>query len=187
MPRRISTLGEGTGAVVNIKAAAHDYTAVHDVRPSVGGNSIPGAWGAVEEFALSPEAAMTVDVPPVGDLFNAEIRTRTSALRLVLDGLSNTVLLVEQSGKPTPYGFDRRPLPAGIPAEGAWATAEFASFSESISDEINLSQPFGFHRGATVAMCDGSVQFFRDGMAWEVVAALLSRAGQEIIDVRDWK
>jgi prepilin-type processing-associated H-X9-DG protein len=47
--------------------------------------------------------------------------------------------------------------------------------------------PYGFHSGANVVMCDGSVHVWPEGIASEIVVALLSRDAGEIIDSPDWQ
>ena len=36
-------------------------------------------------------------------------------------------------------------------------------------------------------MCDGSVHLWMEGIALEIISALLSRDGGEIIDSQDWQ
>jgi len=74
-----------------------------------------------------------------------------------------------------------------LPREGAWATAELSSFYAAGVNQDNLTGIYGFHAGAVTAQCDGSVHFFAAEMNVEVVTALLSRNGAEIIDSADWQ
>ena len=65
-----------------------------------------------------------------------------------------------------------RPVPEQ-PTEGAWLTSEYASFYATAVNQDNHAGPFGYHAGATVAMCDGSVHFWPDDIDHEVMVALL--------------
>ena len=121
------------------------------------------------------------------DEFSAEIRKTPSTLRRVRDGLSNTVLLVEQAGKPRRESRLTADEPVEEqPTEGAWITAEYGSFFATGVNQDNHSGPFGYHAGATVVMCDTSVHFWSEGMAQEVMIALLTREGNEIVSNADW-
>jgi hypothetical protein len=54
-------------------------------------------------------------------------------------------------------------------------------------NQDNHSGPYGFHHGANAAMGDGSVHLWPEGMAGEIIIALLSRDAGEIIDPGDWR
>lgn len=184
-----------------LELGSTDYVAVFDVRSDTpksgawfGGESPDELQGRDPAFDTSMDGGaggvpVGGDAPEfsiVPDSHNAEIRKIPSSLRRVRDGQSNTVLIVEQAGKPT----RKRPFSHGeelgeIPIEGAWITSEYASFSAGINQD-NHAGPYGFHNGATAAMCDGSVHFFSREMEPNVLGALLSRDGGEIVSTSDW-
>ncbi len=105
-----------------------------------------------------------------------------SNLSNVRDGLSNTLLVREQSGLPIRANGKWTPWPMG-----AWAAADSSQNVVMRKDQpaVNLETPggiYGFHRGgAQVVMCDGSVRFLSEGTASTVVFSLGTRDGGEAI------
>ena len=101
--------------------------------------------------------------------------------------------MFEQAGKPSVFGGQPEvPLPPDLDSfqfftEGPWATGEFGVVSENQVNEWNADGLFGFHVVAHIALCDGSVHGLASDVDGSVVAALLSRTGQEIIDANDWQ
>ena len=184
-PRRVDSLGPPGAFPDNLALGACDYSAVHDVANYEADDPLPAAWHVRHaDGAEGLNGAPATDVR--ADRFSPQIRILRSPLQRIGDGLSLTALLVEQAGKPLKY--DRaRIAEVVIPKEGAWATAEFSSFYAGGINVDNLSGVYGFHAGAAVAMCDGSVHLFAEQMELEVLTALLSRDGDEIIDAGDWQ
>jgi prepilin-type N-terminal cleavage/methylation domain-containing protein len=184
-PRAIATLGDEQ-TMLEMGLGAADYVAVHDVATPEQTTPLAGCWGEIPAASEGFEDAVgpALEVDP--DLRNPQIRTRPASLKAVTDGLSQTALLVEQAGKPLRYG-PRRVSEDASPAEGAWATAEFSSFYAAGINRDNLSGVYGFHTGAAAAMGDGSVHWLDASLDPAVAAALLSREGDEIVDVRDWR
>lgn len=181
-PRVLKSLG----GLDDVEAAACDYIGIHDVANSFEETPLPAAWRSktpgerLEDGVANPEF---VNV----DRESPELRTQNGRLRMIEDGLSNTAFVVEQAGKPLGYDAKRVAHAKEIPSEGAWATGDFSSFfAEGINRE-NYKGIYGFHEGAIVAMCDASVHHFAENMEVEVITALLSRNGDEIIDTNDWQ
>ncbi|WP_218932453.1 DUF1559 family PulG-like putative transporter [Adhaeretor mobilis] len=180
--RTVPKLGQNGDFSGDLEVGACDYSAVHDVARPDSGIPLAGTWQAGE---IASDIAGNPNQVPV-DLLNPQIRTNAANMRLVSDGLSNTVLLVEQAGKPTKFDQQRNSDSAS-PKEGPWATAEYSSFYAAGVNVDSLSGLYGFHSGACVAMGDGSVHLLDQRIELEVVTALLSRSGDEIIDAKDWK
>ena len=178
-PRLVQSLGPPSAGYQNIWIAASDYSAVHDVANTEADMPLPGAWRKAE--ASQPDS-VGFDL----DRRSPAIRIEQGDLRSVLDGLSNTTLLVEQAGKPLLYDRNRKAEEV-LPREGAWATAELSSFYAAGINRDNQTGIYGFHTGAVTAQCDGSVRLFAADMSPEVVTALLSRNGAEIINGDDWQ
>ena len=183
-PRIVRQMGGQDG----LQVGASDYAAVFDVRRAfevAGGQS--GVWnGSADPAFLEMDTVATVPDPEfTRDVFNARIRTQPATFRRVRDGLSNTALLVEQAGKPERLSKIEIQDPA--PTEGAWVTAEYSSFYASAVNQDNYAGPYSFHAGAMVIMCDASVHFWPREMEQEVMIALLTRAGSEILDSADWQ
>lgn len=183
-PRKVKKLGYVS--LTDNAVGATDYVAVFDVKAS--GRTFPlrGAWnGSIDlaHFRANPEA--NLELPP--DQSSEQLRRqRPALLRQISDGLSQTVLVLEQAGKPTSFGA-RRQKQLGQGSEGAWATSESGSFNGEGVNQHNYEDPYSFHRGVHVVMCDGSTHFWSPAIAPQVLAALLSRDGHEVLDTADWE
>jgi len=166
---------------------ACDYSAIHDVANSEDDVPLPSVWQS-SRGGRRPEELFesSSDAPFEIDRTSSTVRIKPGSFVSVLDGLSNTTLLAEQAGKPLQYDQSRNAENV-LPREGAWATAEFASFYAAGVNQNNLTGIYGFHSGAVAAQCDGSVHLFSAEMNVEVVTSLLSRNGAEIIDDADWR
>lgn len=181
-PRRIETIGFAESIYEGLSAAASDYVAVYDVRFPGRSFPLPGAWSGGVDLDRMEEPP----VPVEGDRLNPGRRTEPANVAAIRDGLSNTVLVVEQSGKPKVYGLNRDPTPSE-PSEGPWASAEYSSFQGAGVNLNNQSDPFGFHHSANVVMCDASAHTWSADMDPQVMRALMSRDGGEIIREADWR
>jgi len=186
-PRRVQSLGPPTAGHQDIWIGACDYSAIHDVANSEADAPLPAVWRSLNA-APRPLNAILGSLTSVFDVDQASqtIRVEPGNLASVLDGLSNTTLLVEQAGKPLHYDQNRNSENV-LPREGAWATAELSSFYAAAVNLDNLTGIYGFHTGAVTAQCDGSVHLFSPDMNVEVITSLLSRNGGEIIDTADWR
>ena len=185
-PRIINSLGPPDPSNNDITLGACDYTAIHDVANNEGETSIAAAWRSAEEDLIdgltNPGSIDNINI----DRISPTLRITAGKFNMVADGLSRTALLAEQAGKPLHY--NRARIAEIIsPREGAWATADFSSFYAAGINRDNLTGIYGFHTGAVVAMCDASVHLFSEDMEPEVVTALLSRNGDEIINTKDWQ
>ena len=183
-----------------LELGGNDYAPIFDVHGPTPPFVQSGTWfggAAPDAFNLDQASNISGDPDMPGpeqrvepDVYSAEIRKVPSTFRRVRDGLSYTVLLVEQAGKPVREGnglVDVEPAPGtDLPTEGAWLTAEYASYYATGVNQDNHSGPFGYHQGASVAMCDGSVHFWSRNMSEEAMRALLTRDGSEIVDDTDW-
>ena len=153
--------------------AARDYAAVYDVL-TLGGPD-PGATHVLMAGAWSTEQRhSSVEAGLVGQ---QEHRARPSSFRKIRDGLSHTVILVEQAG------------PLHETVEGAWAVADRSTFS-GLDDSVpgQPKQLFSFHgQGGHVSFADTAVTYLSDQIDRRVWAALLTRNGAEITNPEDWK
>lgn len=116
----------------------------------------------------------------------------------VTDGTSNTILLVEMSGRPWWYlpnkqrstSTTNNPRTYGF---GFWAHNNAHNISTFLADgsangtacAVNCSNQFGiysFHpSGANVAFADGSIRMLSNSTSPATLAALLTRAGGEVV------
>jgi prepilin-type N-terminal cleavage/methylation domain-containing protein len=117
----------------------------------------------------------------------------------VADGTSNTIMLAECGGRPTLWTTGG-PDPTRTVTGGGWAEANgfpvrgypadgSTSSTSSGPCMINCNNNFslyGFHTGGVQAgMTDGSVRFLRQSATADVVAALITRAGGEVVPTGD--
>jgi prepilin-type processing-associated H-X9-DG protein len=185
--RRIAELGFAESRYTDLQVAAHDYVAVHDVSTPVQQYPLRGAFNGGPDLQSTREP-FTSDPMSQGpiDRRSPRLRILPGHQKLIVDGLSQTAMLVEQAGKPLQFTAGRVATEID-PSEGAWGTCDFSSFYSDGVNRHNHSGPYGFHTGANVAMCDGSVHLWPEEMAVEVVVALLSRDAAEIISPADWQ
>ena len=182
-PRVVDSLGFSDPALA-LSAGACDYAAVFEVFPEPEVDPFPGTWSNDRQLAGDQQAPPGSEITPDADALLA--RTMPVPLKTIRDGLSQTVLLIEQAGKPNHYVGRVEAMPV-TPSEGAWATGEMASIVVAGINRDNLLGLYGFHSGANVAMCDGSARMIATHAEWGVVSALLTRSGDEIIADDDWR
>jgi len=119
-------------------------------------------------------------------------------LKQITDGLSNTLLVAEMAGRPSHWILHRRqPDNSGLQYPNWWGP--WASYNSSIyktwSDDgltpggyatINCNNSWGiyaFHpHGANALFVDSSVHHLNVGLDRDVFAALVTRAGNDLID-----
>jgi hypothetical protein len=122
--------------------------------------SVPGADGAPSSRTNSSYYVFAGDAAALGSPWSPGGKNTEPTLPQITDGLSNTILAVESQGntpwtKPDDIPFD----PAGpVPA-------------------INACWPDGF----TALMGDGSVRFFKKTADPNMLKALITRAGGEVV------
>ena len=130
--------------------------------------------------------------------------SKGSTVAQITDGLSNTLLIVEDAGRPEYWVKGKRnttdvPISfgqggPGVVVGGLWADHQKGFGIEGTSAD-GLSVPgdcaincnnsyeiYAFHTGgANAAMADGSVRFLREGMSIRTLAALATRGAGEVI------
>jgi prepilin-type processing-associated H-X9-DG protein len=182
----------GGGPVVNVigPAARSDYEAVLGLLPDPGATSLLdmlqrarfGPWGSIRYLPIS--TAIT----------GARIAShKDGRLRDTIDGLSQTILVGERSGRPDYYDDGKLidAYPYAPPKDqkidsqqAAWGVSThfpqllFESH-QSINDS-NYGGLFGFHKsGANVALADGSVRLLSVSTSTTTLNALVTRANQD--------
>lgn len=130
-------------------------------------------------------------------------------LSKITDGLSNTLLLIEQAGRPDVWRNRNKEKGSGQfglspNARGAWAgwgsiafgaadakTGERSVRGDATDCSVNCNNWFGiygFHSGgASVLFCDGSVRFMGTGLDPLTFAYLTLRDDGHLIDQRDFE
>lgn len=186
-PRFIDRMGDAPLDVGDaILLAPTDYAAVYEVTLNESIEPLSGAWRSPGAVSVNLRVSGEVD-PNIPDEPNR--RVLPNKLRTITDGLSKTALLLEQAGKPAHYTTPLQGTSAddGTLDEGAWGTAEMAAYYEVGVNRDNLAGAYGFHAGANVAFCDGSVRMLSDDIEFAALASILTRNGDEIIDDGDWR
>jgi prepilin-type processing-associated H-X9-DG protein len=136
-------------------------------------------------------STVPIAVAPGSSEGGATDHSRPPRLTDIDDGLSSTLMVVEQAGKPNfvwhPYS-DTGPYELDL-SLGPWLTCELAFFPDSVKvNEINASGIYAFHpAGANVLMCDASVHFLSAKVSPELVQALATRENGEVIHDQDWQ
>jgi hypothetical protein len=120
--------------------------------------------GGVADFVPLEVNAFLADIAiidPVGNFESALPANKFITMDEITDGASNTILLMEASGRP------------GM----AWSSPSVPADLRQVFGGAN-----GFHRGGTVGcMADGSAKFFPNSMDLRVLGKLATRAGGETI------
>lgn len=121
----------------------------------------------------------------------------------ILDGTANTLLVVEMADRPNGWragqlAEDRSDQPQGLALAGQWAAPNWNHLRSHSADgtmsfgpcAVNCSNGaaiYGFHSGgANVLFVDGSVRFLKAGLSQEMLIALVSIAGGELIGPNDF-
>jgi prepilin-type N-terminal cleavage/methylation domain-containing protein/prepilin-type processing-associated H-X9-DG protein len=160
---------------------------------------VDGKVGACSDYAgireVPPELVESgwVSRPAIPDsifMMNSSIRMAD-----ITDGTSNTILYAEDAGRPQLWR-DGRPVPGELISGGPWATRNLIWGTASDRGTppwpcaINCSnnrEIYSFHPGgANVVMADGTVRFLNVGLDIRVLAALVTRAGGEVVSGSDF-
>ena len=118
--------------------------------------------------------------------------TNGAKLSKITDGLSKTILVLEQAGHPVLY-FDAKPQDRTGYDLDAWMVAEHLHDShrgprtglllvwdKPALNDTNSRGIYAFHPGgANVSMCDGSIQFLSKDTSPETVFSMLTRNGND--------
>jgi len=179
----------GPYQVFGTKGACGDYTITLGVDAGL------AQLGIVDSVA-DYRGALTCTPTPALALSPNPTPTRIAD---ILDGTSNTILLVEDAGRPRRWlarqgspdlqvleGGPWNHFKGGIILQGKTAdgTANLGSCAMNCS---NNGEVFSFHAGgASAVFADGSVRFLREGINIRVLARLITRAGGEVVSDNDF-
>jgi prepilin-type N-terminal cleavage/methylation domain-containing protein/prepilin-type processing-associated H-X9-DG protein len=162
------------------------YDFSHGLFPSYGGKGACGDYAPT--WWVGPTLAR-------GDNRGVLVPNSMTRLTEVADGTSNTILLTEDAGRPQAWNAGQ-PVPG---QEQAISGGPWAGFATGITVmgstpdgarrpgpcAINCSndhEVYSFHTGgANAVFADGSVHFLPRGMGLETLAALVTRAGGEVV------
>jgi prepilin-type N-terminal cleavage/methylation domain-containing protein/prepilin-type processing-associated H-X9-DG protein len=162
---------------------------------SGGGEGACIDYGPVE--GVSPALATLGLIDPAGDYRGALPINVMTRLADITDGLSTTLLVAEDAGRPEMWRMSR-PVSGPFSFGGPWASiANPVQIAGTGAGGTPLPGPcainctndrqiYSFHPGgANVLFADGSVHFLHAGMDIRVLAALATRAGGEVIAGND--
>ncbi len=178
---------------MNLRAARNDYEA------NVPGSGWMSTTGERREEFYGPWGAWIANIART-----PFPKDRLGSLAEVTDGLSSTVLLIEQAGQPdhwtNNWPWHNRFVPFASSGwangnDGRWAVEPHCG--GTVTAPINFDDPwvvnspnfetnnfnaFSFHgNGANMALCDGSVRYFGEGFDRAVYVALLTRAAGDVV------
>jgi prepilin-type N-terminal cleavage/methylation domain-containing protein/prepilin-type processing-associated H-X9-DG protein len=182
-PEQDRYMVQGPFAFFGTKAACGDYTIALGVDPVL---AQLGSAGAVGDYrgALTntPTAALVISPSTAG-----------KRLRDITDGASNTILLVEDAGRPRLWQAGKAG-PADALVGGPWNSfkgpiiLQGSTFDGAVKPGpcalncTNDAEVYAFHTGgANAALADGSVRFLHLGMDIQIMARLITRAGGEVV------
>ena len=166
-------------------AYTNAYTSDYNVMNGVELASVPNAYS----LGLIP---YTLDDSSRRGILDFSFQTTMAA---ITDGTSNTILIVEDAGRPKRYIKGK--LTAGTAISGAvwtdsdgtftlhgYSTDGITSGGPCASNCNNNNEIYSFHNGgANVVFGDGSTRFFKETISVGVVAAATTKSNGEIVNV----
>ena len=159
------------------KVGACDYSPVTNIDPALVASGLLGGWAG----------------NPAGPMEN----TSPAAIQHITDGASNTLLFAEVAGRPQGFVNGKR---AGDTDAAGWAVANginpinLDGWKADGSGPVgpcavncaNFHEVYSFHPGLTnAAFADGSVRTVRADVSIVVMAAVVTRAGNEVVNTGD--
>jgi prepilin-type processing-associated H-X9-DG protein len=161
-----------------------------------------GGQGACTDYAptnkIGAALAATGLIDAVGNLKGVMVQNSMTRRRDITDGLSNTLLLAEDAGRPRQWLL-RQAGPDQTIRGGPWVGATnpisvWGSTPDGVSRPgpcaLNCSNDdeiYSFHPGgANTVFADGSVHFLQTGLTIRILARLVTRAGGEVVSETDY-
>jgi prepilin-type processing-associated H-X9-DG protein len=166
-------------------AYTNAYTSDYNVMNGVEINSVPNAYS----LGLIP---YTLDDSSRRGILDFSFQTTMAA---ITDGTSNTILIVEDAGRPNRYAKGKI-APGTAISGGVWtddggtftlhgySTDGLTQGGPCASNCSNNNEIYSFHNGgANVVFGDGSTRFFKESISVGVVAAATTKSNGEIVSV----
>jgi prepilin-type N-terminal cleavage/methylation domain-containing protein/prepilin-type processing-associated H-X9-DG protein len=175
------------------------YTAPPYFSPDPGGQKC-GCGDYAPTLGVNPALASLSLIQPAADYQGALVPEQWTRLTQITDGTANTILLTEDAGRPA-LGPAGRPITGAEQAVkgGAWAGPNNGFIVDGSTPDgtsapgpcpmncTNDGEVYSFHPGgANASFADGSVHFLRAGMSIRTLAALITRAGGEVVSSADY-
>jgi prepilin-type N-terminal cleavage/methylation domain-containing protein/prepilin-type processing-associated H-X9-DG protein len=149
-------------------------------------------------WSVDPILARLGVIAPAGDYRGVLVPEEMTCLSAITDGTSNTILLTEDAGRPRRWRLGR-PGPDQTVAGSPWAGFHTGVILQGFDPPTetrpglcavnctNDHEVYSFHPGgANAVFADGSVHFLKAGMSIRALAALVTRAGGEVIAAADY-
>lgn len=137
----------------------------------VGDRNRNGKWDAGDDLAVTDYGGMAGSaMAGVTEMLNGVlIYDRGVPVRDIRDGLSQTILVAEDTGR-------------GISMDGEWSNGENIFDQAGPINAMQNNEMWSDHPGGASALfCDGSVHFLRETVTTEVLGALCSRALSDLV------
>jgi prepilin-type N-terminal cleavage/methylation domain-containing protein/prepilin-type processing-associated H-X9-DG protein len=179
----------GAWAAFGTKGACGDYTVALGVDPLL------AERGWVDRVGDYRGALNNTPEPATLMLTPTFTGTRLADMR---DGTSTTILLTEDAGRPRLWQAGKA-SPDQTVEGGPWTNAKGAIILQGATYDgteqpgpcalncINDHEVYAFHSGgANAVFVDGSVHFLKVGMDIRIMAALVTRAGGEVVSADDY-
>ncbi|MBI3410129.1 MAG: DUF1559 domain-containing protein [Planctomycetes bacterium] len=157
------------------------------------------AGSAISDYAAPSEVHLGIyalnGISPPGDITGAINRLGPTRIAMIVDGTSNTFLLIEDAGRPDLWNAGRFVATLGA-TNGAWADPQQdirvagwladgtggEGSGPCVMNCTNDNEIYSFHPGgANCAFADGSVRFISQSAPNWVIAAFTTKAGGELI------
>jgi len=141
------------------------------VGDSVGDKNLNGQYDPGDDMAAADYGGIFGDGRPGAPSSNG-VLLFDSSVRIadIRDGTSQTLAVAEDTGR-------------GWPMDGEWANGENIFDINHPIHRMQHNEIWSDHPGgASVLLCDGSVRLLLQAMSLDVLAALATRDGQEVID-----
>jgi type II secretory pathway pseudopilin PulG len=145
---------------------------------------------------VSPDL-VSIGLVPATDLRGVMVKNETTRLADVTDGASNTIMVVEDAGRP--FLYNNGQLVPGYAAGGPWADELGPFYLNGGAGDgsvpagscpmncTNDREIYSFHGGGAHAQfADGSVHFIASSISIRNLAALITRSGGEPISEGDF-
>ncbi|QEL18215.1 DUF1559 domain-containing protein [Limnoglobus roseus] len=155
-----------------------DYTAIFDVDPALIATGLLSPWQG------DPRSAMPYQTG--GRILD------------ITDGTAGTLLIVEVAGRPDVYLFGKQTtattlMPSWAAYNGiypinfdGWQEDGSGAWGTCAVNCCNAHEIYAFHTGgANISFADGSVRFVRKSVDSRLMAALITRAGGETLQLPD--
>ncbi len=175
-----------------------DYSvATHIANPATASGTTPTKRGIRELTTSVPPKVVTrgFDGDPKW-LGIMQIRFQVSGGQLVetrvspancKDGLSNTIMFVEDGGRPFEYDMNRKQVGTISGSGHRWASPDnyfridYFCLPSQLTNCSNYDEIYSLHNGGcNYTMADGSVQFFEDSIDPEVFVSFFTRQAGDI-------